>query len=59
MDLDDIKYKFLQGQDTHLETGIQLPDRKQLINEYRSWFGTQINNPKRHGLIEDVVTISA
>ncbi len=30
-----------------------------MINEFRTWFGVGINNPKRHGLITDVTTISA
>jgi hypothetical protein len=59
VDLNDVKYKYLQGNDTHLEKDIQLPDRKQLINEYRSWFGMMVGNSKRHGMIKDVTTINA
>jgi hypothetical protein len=59
VDLDDIKYKHLMGEDTHLEEDIQLPGDKQMINEYRTWFGVYIGNGKRHGIIKDVATISA
>jgi hypothetical protein len=59
VDLDDIKYRFLQGEDTHVEKDIQLPGDKQFINEFRTWFGVYIGNAKRHGLISDVATISA
>lgn len=59
VDLDDVKYKYLDGEDTHMEEDIQLPGDKQMINEYRTWFGAYIGNPKRHGMIKDVATISA
>ena len=57
IDLKDIKYKYLDGEDTHLEVGIQATDLKQVINEYRTWFGTWIGNEKRHGMMTGVTGI--
>ena len=59
VDLADVKYKYLDGEDTHLEVGIQTPGVKQIINEYRTWFGMFVGNEKRHALLKDVATISA
>lgn len=59
VDLDDVKYKYLRGEDTHLEEDIQLPGDKQIINEFRTWFGVYVGHANRHGLIKDVTTISA
>lgn len=59
VDLDDVKYRFLQGEDTHLEKDIQENDKKQRISEYRTWCGFQMGNAKRHGLLKGVSTISA
>jgi hypothetical protein len=59
LDISDIGYKYLDGEDTHLEVDIQLPGAKQKINEYRTWFGVMMGNEKRHGLLKDVATISA
>lgn len=59
VDLDDIKYKYLEGEDTHIEVGIQPDDLKMEINELRTWFGIKIGNEKRHGVLKDVATISA
>ena len=59
VDIDDVKYMYLDGEDTHLEEGIETPGQKQQINEYRTWYGVKVGNPKRHGLIKDTTTISA
>jgi len=59
LDLADVRYKFLQGNDTHLEVGIQQPGVKQEINEFRTWFGFWMGNEKRHGVLKGVQTISA
>jgi len=59
IDLDDIRYRYLEGEDTHLEVEIQQRGEKKVINEYRTWFGLWIGNEKRHGVLKDVATISA
>lgn len=59
IDLNDIAYKYLDGEDTHLEVEIQTPGAKQKINEYRTWFGVMMGNQKRHAILKDVATISA
>lgn len=58
VDLKDVKYKFLQGEDTHIEVGIQTPGDKKEINEYRTWFGVWMGNEKRHGCLKGVNTIA-
>jgi len=59
VDLDDMKYKYLKGADTHVVMGIQQPDLKLEINEFRTWMGYWIGNEKRHGVMMGVETISA
>jgi len=59
LDLDDVAYRYLQGADTHLEVGIQDVDKKQIINEYRTWCGFWMGNEKRHGELKGVSTISS
>lgn len=59
VDLDDIGYRYLNGEDTHLEVGIQSVGYKQEINEFRTWFGVYMGNEKRHGVLKGVTSISA
>jgi hypothetical protein len=59
VDLADVGYRFLKGEDTHLEVGIETPGQKQEINEFRTWFGFYVGNEKRHGVLKGVTTISA
>lgn len=58
VDMADVEYRFLQGLDTHLEVGIQLPDVKQQIDEFRTWMGFWIGNQKRHGYLYGATSIS-
>lgn len=58
VDLADVKYKFLQGEDTHIEVGIQTPGDKKEINEIRTWFGAWMGNEKRHGVMKGVTSIA-
>jgi len=54
VDIRDMKYVALEGEDTHLVTDIQQPDLKQKIDEYRTWFGVKVINGKKHGILMDV-----
>ena len=59
VDMADVEYRYLDGMDTHLEVDIQTPDKKQKIDEFRTWFGLWIGNEKRHGLMTGVTSITA
>lgn len=59
IDLADIKYKYLNGEDTHLEVDIETPGDKKKINEYRTWYGVYRGSEKRHGVLKGVTSISA
>jgi len=58
VDLDAIKYVYLNGLDTHMEIDIQQPDLKQKIDEYRTWLGVKIIDERRHGYLYGVTSIS-
>ncbi len=61
VDMADIKYRFLKGKrslDTHIEVGIQQPDHKRRIDEYRTWAGLMLGNEKRHGYLYGVTSIT-
>lgn len=59
LDLADIKYRYLDGEDTHLVVGIETPGQKMTINEYRTWMGLWMGNEKRHAVLKGVTTIAA
>ena len=58
VDLKDIGYRYLNGEDTHLEVGLQANDAKLQTNEYRTWFGFYVGNEKRHGMLRNVLSIT-
>jgi len=58
LDMSDLKYRSLQGLDTHIVRNIETPGDKQTIDEIRTWMSMKIGNEKRHGWMYDVGSIT-
>lgn len=54
LDLENVKYRPLQGRDTKLETNIQPNDADYYLDQYLTEAGFMIKLPKTHGIIENV-----
>ena len=59
LDIADLKYRFLQGLDTHVEVDVHTPGDKQKIDEIRTWMSLKVGNEKRHGYLYGVTSIDA
>jgi len=54
LDLDNTKYRFLNGLDTKLHTNIQNDNTTEFKDEYRTYAGLQISVPKTHRVLKGV-----
>ena len=54
LDVENIKYRPLQGRDTKLETNIQGNDEDQVIEQYITEAGIEVRLPKTHAVITGV-----
>ena len=51
IDTDNVRYAYLQGRDTKLNTNIQAPDVDGVIDEYITECSLEVKLPKTHLLI--------
>lgn len=56
LDVENIKYRPLQGRDTKLETNIQANDEDQRKDQYLTEAGLEVRLPKTHALITGVTS---
>ena len=54
LDLEQIKYRPLNGRDTQLDTNIQLPDEDKVKDQYITEAGFMLKLPKTHGILKGV-----
>lgn len=54
LDLENVKYRPLEGRDTKLETNIQPNDADYYLDQYLTEAGFMIKLPKTHGIIKNV-----
>lgn len=56
LDPENIKYRFLEGRDTKLNTNIQAPDADETKEEYITEAGLEVRLPKTHAVITGVTS---
>lgn len=57
VDMENCTYRYLTGLDTKLHTNIQAPDVAARKDEYRSYCGLMIAQPKTHGVMLNAATV--
>lgn len=55
LDMECLKYRYLQGRDTKLRTSIQPNDADGQVDEYLSEIGLEVRQPRRHGVARVVI----
>ncbi len=53
LDINDVVYRYLQGQDIALKTNIQAKADHFIQDEYSGTLGLEIHNAEKHGIVED------
>ena len=54
LEMGSLKYRYLQGCDTKLQTAIQAIGAQRRMDEFYTYMGLQLTNPEKHGVLTGV-----